>query len=129
MPRFLLVFLILLACHANAGSKGKTVHCVLKHSAVAGLDEKGHIDIHTTDNDEIPVTIENIGEKEAVLNRTYKLTLAKEDQYAYYYGQPSAEGFIMWVYFKDSNTLTYAKLRAFPLDGSPSSYLMIAKCD
>ena len=129
MIRLLLSLSFVLACYANAESKGKTAHCVLKHSAVAELDKKGRVNVHTTDNDESDVTIEGIGEKEAQFNRSYRLSLMKEDQYAYYYTQPSAEGFIMWVYFKASNTITYAKLRAFPLDGSPSSYLLIAKCD
>ena len=101
----------------------------MKHSAVAELDEKGRIDVLTTDSDEIEVTIEGIGKKKAIFNKIYPLTLMKEDQHAYYYLQPSAEGFIMWVYFKQTHVITYAKLRAFPLDGSPASYLMIAKCE
>jgi hypothetical protein len=122
-----------LAASSHQPSKGEevgqTVHCTLRHSAVAGLDESARIDVHTTDNDEIDVTIQGIGLKEAVFNGSYRLTLIKKDRFAYYYVQPSAEGFTMWVYFRSSNTITYSKLRAFPADGSPSSYLMIAKCD
>lgn len=124
-----LLLAILAALVFEASAEAKNIHCILSHSAVAGLDEKGNIDVHITGNDTIDVVIEGIGEKEAVFNHEYRLSLIKDDQYAYYYAQPAANGFIIWVYFKVTNTLTYAKLRAFPLDGTPSSYLMIAKCD
>ena len=125
--------IVLLGSSVRAEDQCKTIHCVLRHSAAAGLDEKGSIDVHVTDSDEIEVTITGIGEQEAVFNGTYRLRLMKEDQHAYYYRQSAPfGGVIMWVYFKATNTITYAKLRAFPLGplaGTPSSYLMIAKCD
>lgn len=128
MLRFVVVLGLLASSVTQLEGSGKTVFCVLKHSAVAGLDERGRVDVHTTDNDEIAVSIQGIGQKEAVFNGQYRLVLLKEDQHAYYYAQPSAEGMVLWVYYKAADTITYAKLRAFPGDGTPSSYLMIAKC-
>jgi hypothetical protein len=118
-----------LAAQARTQTAGETVHCVLRHSAVAELDEAGAIDVHTTDNDAIEARIEGLGLKEATFNGAYQLIRLKEDDQAHYYYQPSAEGFVLWVYFKASHVITYAKLRAFPLVGTPSSYLMIAKCE
>ena len=106
-----------------------TVTCILRHSAVAELDDDGKIDVHTSADDSITATLTGLGQETAVFNGSYSLVRLKEDRHAYYYVQPSDEGVSMWVYFKLSRTLTYAKLRAFPLTGAPSSYLMIGYCE
>ena len=106
-----------------------TVTCILRHSAVAGLDDHGKIDVHTTTDDSITATLTGLGQDTAIFNGSFRLKRLKEDQHAYYYIQPDDEGVLMWVYFKLSRTLTYAKLRAFPLTGVPSSYLMIGHCE
>jgi len=129
MKLFIAVTLLIPLLSGGSDPELKTIKCTMIHSAVAALDENGEIDVHTTDNDEIQVSIEGIGEKEAGFNGSFKLTLINEDRNAYYYLQPSAEGLVVWAYFKKHNAITYAKLRAFPLDGLPSSYLMIAKCE
>ena len=123
------IMILLMSYHLSQTREDKTITCTMRHSAVAALDEEGQIDVHTTDDDEIEVTIEGIGGKTAIFNGTYELTLLKEDAHALYYIQPSIQGLIVWVYFKKQHTVTYAKLRAFPSDGLPSSYLMIAKCE
>ena len=118
----------LLTAYASAAhAEPHTVTGVLRHSAVAALDEDGRIDVHTTDNDEIAFRLENVEADTAVFNGTYELLLIKRDAHAYYYLQPSSGGLVLWVYFPEAQTVTYAKLRAFPLDGLPSSYLMIAR--
>ena len=94
-----------------------TCRCTLKHSAVAGLDDDDQIDVHTTDNDAIPVSITGLGQDEAVFNEAYGLIRANEDPEAVYYMQPLPVAMVMWVYFKRSHAITYAKLRAFPGTG------------
>jgi len=106
-----------------------TVTCILRHSAVAELDDHGKIDVHTTTDDSITATLTGLGQDTAIFNGSFRLERLKEDRHAYYYIQPDDEGVLMWVYFKLSRTLTYAKLRAFPLTGVPSSYLMIGHCE
>ena len=109
-------------------ASAKDVSCVLNHSAVAELNENYELDVRTTDNDGIQVRLENLGEDEVTFNGTYKLTLLKREENALFYVQQVPKGLVIWVYFPRVNTITYAKLRAFPFTGLPSSYLMIAKC-
>ena len=125
----ILVVSLSTAANVRAQEAGRTVSCVLRHSAVAGLDESGSIDTHTTDNDSIEAVIEGVGRKEAILNGQHELIRLKEDDHACYYLQPTIAGFSTWVYFKSSNTIIFSKLRAFPLDGRPDSYMMIARCE
>ena len=105
-----------------------TVTCILRHSASAALDDNGTVDVHTSADDSITATLTGLGHDTALFNGSYPLVLLKDDRHAYYYDQPSDEGIVVWAYFKLSRTLTYAKLRAFPLTGAPSSYLMIGLC-
>ena len=105
----------------------KTISCMLRISAGARLDNQSKPEVYTTDNDKILVVIVGMGEDIATFNGQFKLHLIKKDSEAYYYQQPSLDGFIMWVYYPKSKTITYCKLRAFPVLGTPDSYLMIAK--
>jgi hypothetical protein len=122
-----LTALLLLVLGSSAHSLD--ISCTLRHSAVASLNDNGTIDVHTTDDDSIPVRITGIGEKQATFNGAYELTLVKRDGDGLYYLQPSTDGMVLWVYFPKSHTLTYCKLRASPVVGTPDSYMMIAKCD
>ena len=104
-----------------------TVSGVLRHSAVAEVNDSGHVDVHTTDNDAIEFTLEHVGADSATFNGQYELRLIKREPDALYYLQSSIRGVIIWAYFPNSRTVTYAKIRSFPITGVPSSYLMIAK--
>lgn len=104
-----------------------TVSGVLRQSAVAEINESGRIDVHTTDNDAIEFTLEHIGADSATFNGQYELRLIKREPDALYYLQTSTGGIVIWAYFPNSRTVTYAKIRSFPLTGVPSSYLMITK--
>lgn len=105
------------------------ITATMRHSASARLDDNSRVDVHTASNDEISVNITGIGEKTAIFNGAYELTLIKKDSNALYYMQPAVEGITLWVYFPKTHSITYCKLRAFPVVGTPDSYLMIAKCD
>jgi hypothetical protein len=118
------IFLLLLV----SNSPGLAISCVLKHSASAGIDDSGNINVHTSDEDSIIVKIEGIGQDIAIFNSSDKLQLIKTDKNAFYYQQETVEGVIIWAYFLKTNVLTYAKIRAFPVLDKPSSYLMISKC-
>ena len=104
-----------------------TVSGVLRQSAVAEIDESGHIDVHTTDNDAIEFTLEHVGAEAATFNGQYELRLIKSEPDALYYLQSSPGGIVIWAYFPNSRTVTYARVRSFPTTGVPSSYLMITK--
>lgn len=123
----ILIFIALLFFRSSIF--GLNISCVLSHSASAGLDDRGKIDVHTSEKDSIEVRIKGLGQKYAYFNDDYKLTLIKKDENAYYYQQETIEGLIIWTYFIKSNTITYAKIRTFPITGEPSSYLMISKCN
>ena len=122
-----LSFLLAVSAGVTIAS-AKDVSCVLNHSAVAELNESFELDVHTTDNDGIEVRLEDVGEDEVTFNGEYKLTLIKREEDALFYSQPALSGLIIWIWFPRANAITYAKLRAFPITGLPSSYLMIAKC-
>ena len=122
----LFISIFLLCCSTFMSSKD--VSFVLRHSAVAAIDETGKIGVHTTKNDNIVGKIKGIGNKQAYFNEVYLLQLIKSDEDAYYYLQPGGKGLVVWTYFIKSNVVTYAKLRAFPATNLPDSYLMIGKC-
>jgi len=128
--RLIVRLLILFVAVSTAPSflKAKDVSSVLRHSAVAELNAKHEIDLHTTDNDAIEVTLQNVGGDEVIFNGVYKLTLIKREDQALFYEQSLISGLVIWVYFPRDNIITYAKLRAFPVTELPSSYLMIARC-
>jgi len=104
------------------------IECSMKYSAVAELKQNQKIDVHTSSNDNIYVKITNIGKKIAYFNSDYELNLIKYENDVYYYLQSSTDGVVLWAYFKKTKSLTYAKIREFPVIDLPSSYLMIAKC-
>ena len=114
----------------------QAIQCILTHSASADVNPNRQLSVGTTTNDKIQSTIVGLGSKTAYVTidgdpSRYTLTLRKTSADAFYYEQdtffPDA-GLIHWVYFKRSRTVTYAKLRAFPLTGDPSSYLMLGLC-
>lgn len=127
MKHSVLTFIALLFVRASVFSLD--ISCVLRSSASAGLNDSGYVYVSTSDEDSIEARIEGIGQKTACFNGDYKLQLMKKDEDAYYYQQETWSGVIIWTYFIKSNTITYAKIRAFPTTGQPSSYLMIAKCN
>ena len=126
MRRLLLGSIIITIISSSAAAQD--IRCVLKHSAVAQLNENENVDVHTTSNDNIAVEITGIGEKEATFNGVYTLVLIKRDPDALYYLQSTSFGLTLWVYFAKTRTITYCKLRAFPVSELPDSYLIIAKC-
>jgi len=127
----MMTFISILSVIVSLGglAEATEITCTLRHSAVARLDERSKVDVHTTDNDEIRVKITGIGEKKAIFNDIYELTLIKREEDALYYLQHVSSGVVMWVYFSKSRSLLYCKLRSFPLLGNPDSYLMIGKVD
>ena len=107
-----------------------TVSGVLRQSAIAEINDSGHIDVHTTDNDAIEFTLEHVGADSATFNGEFgqfELRLIKRELDALYYRQSFTGGIIIWAYFPNSRTVTYAKIRSVPVTGDPSSYLMITK--
>ena len=125
---FVLSAVIAVSVAANT-VEAKNIQFTLKYSAVARITESGKMDVHTTDNDNIPCKIEGINEEKATFNGKYQLIRLHDEPDAIYYLQPATHGIVIWVYFKKSHSVTYCKLRAFPSTGLPDSYLMIAKCE
>jgi len=108
--------------------KFDNINCTLKHSASARLDNKDDIDIHVSDKDNIEVRIEGIGNHQAIFNKKYRLVLIKRTSNAFYYSQDFPNGVITWAYFPREKILVYSKVREFPMDDKPDSYIMIGKC-
>lgn len=106
----------------------KDVECVLKHSASAKINDKNQIKTNTSDEDSIYVKIKNIGEDVAIFNDIYKLQILKRDKNTIYYRQDIAQGIVVWAYLYKTHSITYSKIREFPIGNLPDSYLMIGKC-
>lgn len=121
----------LAAMHQLDGAK--SVRCELTHSASAEVSAERHLDVQTSTNDNIRVVIVGLGSPKAQVfnsdSSRFTLTLRKTNSDALFYEQDGyTDGLIHWVYFTRSQTITYAKIRAFPLTGDPSSYLMLGLC-
>jgi len=112
----------------------QTVQCVLTHSASADVKPDRQLDVHARTEDNLTATLVGLGSQTAYVTfdsdpSRSTLMLRKDNADAFFYEQDAyADGIIYWVYFKRSRTVTYAKLRAFPLTGAPSSYLMLGLC-
>ena len=103
------------------------IACVLQHSAVAELTHSDSVDVHTTDDDSIAVRLSGLGSDTALSNDTHTLVRIGSDTHAIFYRQEDAPGLVIWAYFPKSHAITYAKLRTYPANGLPSSYLMISR--
>ena len=129
----MLVALAFLVTVCLSTARASVLTCTLTHSASAGVEAGGRVDVHTSTSDHIVATLSEVGAREARVkiagdDPTWPLVLLRDERDAIYYNQPTASGQITWVYFKRSRSVTYSKLRAFPVTGEPSSYLMVGLC-
>ncbi|NOT13889.1 MAG: hypothetical protein HOP23_19070 [Methylococcaceae bacterium] len=104
------------------------IDCTLTVSAGVAIQKDGKPTSSTSAQDKIHANIQNIGDSKAVFNKDYELTLLKSEPDAFYYTQNIPTGLVVWSYFPGTKSLTYAKIRTFPITGLPDSYLMIGSC-
>ena len=104
------------------------IDCSLTVSAGVVIKKDGKPASSTSAQDKIQANIQNVGALKAVFNKDYELTLLKSEPDAFYYTQNIPSGVVVWSYFPGSKSITYAKIRTFPITGLPDSYLMIGTC-